>query len=249
MEPMLPNTVARYGRMGSGKAMRQPDILHEADYYPCARQKHSRNSLHHEIGEIRRVCSELRLQVHFDGVEARDLWAELEERFDATEALLRRVTRNLDETFDRVREAIAEALEEIREGYARLWRQPADVASSERAWERLRNAFDPLANGNYEATDRVVDSFEELGDAGRLRGQTTRLERNVLNKCAKLGGLVYELAREPAFPDGMPTQVLDDDEVKGLVAEIGSLDDALWRIRVELSERDLHNGGPQKAPQ
>jgi hypothetical protein len=152
--------------MDAEKVMSQPDSSHEAGSNPCVRQRHSRNTLYHEIEEIRRVCDELRLQVHLGGVEARDLWAELEERFDAAEA---------------------------------------------------------------------------------------RLERNVLNKCAKLGGRVYELAGEPAVPDGMPThlldQVLDDDEVKRLVAEIESLDDALRSIRDELSERELHNRAPQEGPQ
>lgn len=249
MESMLPATVAREGRMGSGKATRQPDIPHEAGSNPYVRQRPSRNSLHHEIEEIRRVCDELRLQVHLGGVEARHLWAELEERFDAAEARLRRAMGNSEETFDDVGDAIAETLGEIREDYARLWRQLAEGLSSERTWGRLRNAFDRLVDGGYEATDRFVHSFEELGDAGRLRVQKARLERNVLNKCAKLGGRVYELARKPAFPDGMPTQVLDDDEVKDLVAEIGSLDGALRRIRGELSERGPHDGGPQRVPQ
>ena len=105
-------------------------------------------------------------------------------------------------------------------------------------WDRCRNSLDQLVEGSQWASERVVGSFEELGDAVRVRVEKARLERTLIKKCAELGTRVYELAKEPGPPDARRPQVLDDDQVKALLQEAGSLDAALQQAARELLEPD-----------
>jgi hypothetical protein len=104
-------------------------------------------------------------------------------------------------------------------------------------WDRGRNSFDQLVEGGQWATERVVASFEGLGDAVRVRVEKGRLERTLLKKCAELGTRVYALAKEPGLADGRRPQVLDDDSVKALLQEVGCLDAELQKAAGEPPER------------
>jgi hypothetical protein len=191
-----------------------------------------------ELEELRRVREELSLQAHLGRMEARDLWADLEERFYALELKAKRLTRDPEDSLEDVGDAIVGALEELREGYDRLRVKLAEASSTGGLWGRFRSTFERLVGGGYKATERVVDSFGELGDAAKLRVEKARLERALFKKFAELGTRVYELAKQTALPDETPPAVPDDDKVKTLLQDVGSLDADLKKVVAELSPHE-----------
>jgi hypothetical protein len=196
---------------------------------------HDRDVLQRRIEELRRMRDELRVKLHLGRMDARQLWDDLEKRWNHLEANAKQLTRASEDTLVAVADGVREAVTELREGYDRL-------ASTLRETDpdslrgQFRNTFDRVVAEGHRVTERVVDSFEELGDAAKARLSKARLERTLNRKCAELGTRVYELSKQPGLPDGRPAQVLDDDRVKALVEEVGSLDAALQKAAAELSE-------------
>ncbi|NNL85570.1 MAG: hypothetical protein HKP27_07960 [Myxococcales bacterium] len=191
-------------------------------------------SLKRELEELRRVRDELRLH-HLGGMEAHDLWDDLEARFDGVEARAKQLANASGDALNDLGGSLRENIAELGQGYSRLRELLASKVSAERLWDRLRHTFERVVDEGYKATERVVGSIEELGDAARLRVEKARIERDLLKKCAKLGARVYEVAREPGLPDGTPPQVLEDERVKALLLEVGSLNSDLKKAVTELS--------------
>lgn len=73
-----------------------------------------------ELGELRRVRDELRVQVHLGRAEAKELWEKLEHRFGEAEGKVRTLARRAEEPVQDVAEAAKLLLDEIRVGYRRL---------------------------------------------------------------------------------------------------------------------------------
>jgi len=174
---------------------------------------HDRDVLQRNFGELRRMRDKLRLKVHLGRMDARELWDDLEKRWN-------RLEPNANA------ELVHQTITELREGYDRLASTLRET-HPDGLWGQLPSAFDRLVEGGQRTTERVVGSFAELGGAARVRVAKARLERRLIRKCAELGTRVYELAKEPVNPDGRLPQVLDDGEVKALIHDVGSLDAAL----------------------
>ena len=196
---------------------------------------HDHDILNRRIAKLRRMRDQLHLKLHLGRMEARELWDDLEERWNHLETDAKRLTRESEDALDSVAGVVRENITELREGYDRLASTLRET-SPDSLWDRFRNTFDWLVEGGHRATERVVGSFEELGDAAKLRVEKARLERTLIKKCAELGTQVYELAKAPGLPDGRPPQVLDDDRVKALLQEVGSLDADLQKAAGEFLE-------------
>jgi len=166
--------------------------------------------LQQRFEELRRVRDELRLKVHLGRMDARELWDDLEQRWNHLEP-----NANAD--------AVHETIAELREGYDRLASMLREF-NPENLWGRFRSRFARLVAGSQSTAEHVAGSFEELGDAAKVRVARACLERRLIRKRAELGARVYELAKEPGPPDSRPRLVLDDNKVKALLQEVGSLD-------------------------
>jgi hypothetical protein len=105
-------------------------------------------------------------------------------------------------------------------------------------WDRTKHTFERILTESQKATERVVDSLEELGGVAKARLEKARLERALFKKYAELGARLYDLAKQAALPNATPPQVLDDDEVKALLRTVGSLDVELEKVVAELSSHD-----------
>jgi hypothetical protein len=189
-----------------------------------------------KTAELRRLRDELRLKVELGRMEAREVWDDLERRWNQLEARAMRRTRESGATLEETADSLRRAIEDLREGYDRLAAMLRD-SDPDDLWRRLRNTLDRLVEGGHRAAERVVDSFEDLGDVARLRMEKVRLERTLMKKCAELGSRVYALAKQPG-PDERRPQTLADGEVKALLLEIGSLDADLQKTLTELTEPD-----------
>lgn len=73
-----------------------------------------------ELEALRRARDELRVQAHLAKAEARDLWEELEGKFQDAESKAELVLREAEEPAADLAEALGELLEELRQGYRRL---------------------------------------------------------------------------------------------------------------------------------
>lgn len=195
---------------------------------------HDHDVLQRRIGELRRMRDQLRLKAQLDRMEMRELWEDLEKRWDHLEADGKRLARESGDALGGVADSVRESIAELREGYDRFASALRET-NPDSLWDRFRNTFDRLVEGGHRASERVKDSFEELGDAAKLRLEKARLERTLIRKCAELGTRVYELAKQPGLPDG---RVLNDDQVKALLLEVGSLDADLQKASGELLEPD-----------
>jgi SMC interacting uncharacterized protein involved in chromosome segregation len=194
------------------------------------------DTLHREIDELRRMRDELRLKAHLGRMEVRKLWDDLEKRWNHLESNAKQLTRESGDALASVQDVVRDTITELHEGYDRLAATLRE-AHPDSLWSQVRNTFDRLVEGGHRVTERVVGTFEELGDAAKLRMEKARLERTLIKKCAELGARMYELAKGP-LPDGRPLQVLDDDKVKALLQEVGALDADLQKVGAELSDPD-----------
>ncbi len=198
---------------------------------------HDYHVLHRKIRALRRTRDQLQLNLQSCRMDARELWDDLEKRWTHFEANAKHLTRESEDSLDGVANMVRDNITGLREGYDRLASALRET-KPDSPWGRFRNTFDRLVEGSHRATERVVGSFEELGDAAKLRMEKARLERRLIKKCAELGTQVYELANEPGLPDGSSPQVLEDDKVIALLQEVGSLDAALQKAAAELVEPD-----------
>lgn len=86
-------------------------------------------------------------------------------------------------------------------------------------WDRTGKAFEKILEDSRKATDKVVDTVEELGDKAKARIEKSRLERSLLKRFAELGNRVYELSKASPAPN-----VLEDGSVKTVLASIDELE-------------------------
>ena len=189
-----------------------------------------------ELDELRGVRDALRVQAHLGGMEARDLWEDLEARFEAVEVRAKRLAHASPGSLDGLERTLDQALAELREGYARLRDRVAADAVPGRVWDHIRYRLDRLVDEGFRATEHVVDGLEEFGDAARLRVEKARLERELLQKCARLGTRVFDLVKQPVLPDGTPPPILGDKEVEALLRDVGSLDARLQTVGRKVAE-------------
>lgn len=75
------------------------------------------DSIEDAFEDIARQRDELRLKVHLAGMEARDSWEELEERWETLVARKAQLQRELQPTVDDARVAWMMLKDEILEGY------------------------------------------------------------------------------------------------------------------------------------
>jgi hypothetical protein len=190
--------------------------------------------LHRKIDELRRMRAELRLKAHLGHMDARELWDDLEKRWNQLGTNAKQLTREPEDALAGVANVVRDTISELHEGYDRLASTLRETPPDSR-WGQVRNTFDRFVEGGHRVTQRVVGAFEELGDAAKARMEKARLERTLIKKCAELGTRVYELAKGP-LPDGRPPQVMDDDKVKALLQEVGALDADLQKAAAELSD-------------
>jgi hypothetical protein len=73
-----------------------------------------------ELGELRRVRDELRVQAHLAKAEAKELWDKLEHRFEQLEGKAKAKARAAEEPLEDIGEAARLLADEIRSGYRRL---------------------------------------------------------------------------------------------------------------------------------
>jgi benzoyl-CoA reductase/2-hydroxyglutaryl-CoA dehydratase subunit BcrC/BadD/HgdB len=105
-------------------------------------------------------------------------------------------------------------------------------------WDRTKHAFESILSHSQKATEKVVDSLEELGDAAKARVEKARTERALLKKSAELGTRVYELSKEAPPPGSSPVRVFDDDRAKALLQDVGALHADLDKLAAELEHRE-----------
>ena len=190
--------------------------------------------LRRRIERLRRTRDQLYLKVRLGQMDAREFWDDLEKRWNHLEANAKHLTRESGDALDSVAGVVRDHITELREGYDRLASMLRETPSDS-LWSEIRSTFDRLVEGGHRATERVVGSFTELGDAAKVRLEKARLERMLIKKCAELGTQVYQLAKGQG-PDGRTPQVLDDVEVKALLQEVGSLDADLRKAAAEVLE-------------
>jgi SMC interacting uncharacterized protein involved in chromosome segregation len=147
----------------------------------------TRTLVERELDQLRASRDQLRLQAHLGRMEARELVSELEDRFEDVESRVRRLARESGEALEEAGDDIGGALEDLREGYERLRKKLANSGTGEGLWLRVCVAIDQLMSQGARATERVVDSLEDLGESARLRVENARRERELLEKCAALG--------------------------------------------------------------
>ena len=112
----------------------------------------------------------------------------------------------------------------------------------ETLWDRTKHAFEKILQDGEKAAERMVESFEELGDAAKARLEKARLERTLFKRSAELGNAVYELHKASRqSPEGASTgttvPTLEDPKVKGLLEQVARLDENLKKAEEQLSKR------------
>lgn len=193
---------------------------------------HDHEALHRKIRELRRTRHQLKPMVHAGPADAQELWEELEKHWRNLENQSKHLTQGTDEVLDGVADMVRDNVTELRQGYDRLasvLREPR----SDSLWGQVRNTLGRLVDGGQRTTERVASSVEDLADAAKGRIMRERLARTRAKKCAELGTRVYDLAKNPDRPGGGPPQVLDDDQVKALLQDLGSLDADFPNARIE----------------
>jgi hypothetical protein len=161
--------------------------------------------------------------VHSGPADAQELWEQLEKPWRNLENQAKHLTRGTEDMRDGVADMVRGNVTELRKGYERLasaLREPR----SESIWSQVRISLGRLVPGGHRTRDCVAGSVEDLTDAAMLGIEKTRLERTRTERRAELGTRVQELAKEQARFEGRPPQVLDDDQVKALLKDLGSLD-------------------------
>jgi hypothetical protein len=183
---------------------------------------HNHEAVHRKIRALRRTHHQLEPMVHAGPSDVQKLWEGLEKRWSDLESRAKLPTREPADALDGVARTVRDDITELRQGYDRLasaLREPR----SDSLWGPVRHSLDRLVR-RHRTSDCVASSVEDLADAAKVRTTRERLARTRAKKCAELGTRVYDLAKEPDGPEGGPPQVLDDDQVKALPQDLGSLD-------------------------
>ncbi len=81
-----------------------------------------RERIEKEMEDLRAAREELRVRLHLGKLEARDQWEQLEKKWQHTEGKLKQLGDASQEIAEDVGEAAGLALNELKEGYAKLRR-------------------------------------------------------------------------------------------------------------------------------
>jgi CBS domain-containing protein len=76
--------------------------------------------IHEELNSLRRTRDELRVQIHLARADGKDLWEQLEHKFDEMEAKLKSVARGAKAPLHNVGDAARLLLDEIGDGYRKI---------------------------------------------------------------------------------------------------------------------------------
>jgi CBS domain-containing protein len=76
--------------------------------------------IHKELDSLRRTRDELRLQIHLARSEGKELWEQLERKFDEVEAKLKSVAKGAEAPLHNISDAANLLLDEIRDGYRKI---------------------------------------------------------------------------------------------------------------------------------
>jgi CBS domain-containing protein len=79
-----------------------------------------RERIHEELDSLRRTRDELRVQIHLARAEGKELWEQLEHKFEEVEAKVRLVAKEAEEPLHNVSDAAKMLLDEIRDGYKKI---------------------------------------------------------------------------------------------------------------------------------
>jgi CBS domain-containing protein len=79
-----------------------------------------RERIHEELDSLRRTRDELRVQIHLARAEGKELWGQLEHKFDEVEAKVKSVAREAKAPLHNVGDAANLLLDEIRDGYKKI---------------------------------------------------------------------------------------------------------------------------------
>jgi SMC interacting uncharacterized protein involved in chromosome segregation len=81
-----------------------------------------RERIEQELEDLRAAREELRVRLHLGKLEARDQWEQLEKKWQQAEGKLKVLGDASQEVAEDVGEAAGLALDELKEGYAKLRR-------------------------------------------------------------------------------------------------------------------------------
>ena len=81
-----------------------------------------RERIEQELEDLRAAREELRVRLHLGKLEARDQWEQLEKKWQQAEGKLKVLGDASQEVAEGVGEAAGLALDELKEGYAKLRR-------------------------------------------------------------------------------------------------------------------------------
>jgi hypothetical protein len=178
--------------------------------------------LDRKIRALRRTRDQLARMVHDGSATAQKLWADLERGWSDLESQAKHLVLGTEDALDGAADIVFENITELRKGYddlASALRQPR----AERRSGQLGKAVDRVVVQGHRTIERVAGGGGHLADAAKVRIKRERLERTRSKKRAELGARVYELAKAEARFEAGPPQVLDDDQVKALLEDLGSL--------------------------
>jgi hypothetical protein len=184
---------------------------------------HDHEALQRKIRALRRTRHQLEPMAHAGPQDMQELWEELEKRRSDLESRAKHLTRKPEDTLDGVEGTVRDDITELRQGYDRLASALRDPRPDS-LWGRVRATLDRLVDGGQGTTERVASSVDDLADAAKVRITREHLARTRAKKRAELGTRVYDLAKKPDRPEGVPPQILDDDQVKAMLQDLGSLD-------------------------
>jgi hypothetical protein len=193
--------------------------------------------LDRKIRALRRTRDQLARMVHDGSANAKKRWADLEESWCDLGSQAKRLAPGIEDGLDGAADIVRESITELRKGYddlaSELWQPRA-----ERLPGPLGKALDRIVVQGHRTTERVAGAVDHLADAAKVRIKNERLERTRSKRSAELGARVYELARAKTRYEGVPPQVLDDDQVKALLEELGLLDADRGNAASEFREPD-----------
>jgi hypothetical protein len=99
-------------------------------------------------------------------------------------------------------------------------------------WDRTKHAFERSLEESRKASERLAASVGEATDAAKTRLEKARLERTLFKRFAELGNRVFERSEAGEAGEG----VLEDPQLKELLAEIRGLDTELKKLQAEVPE-------------
>ena len=86
-------------------------------------------------------------------------------------------------------------------------------------WDRTKQALEKTLEEGQKATQKLVESAGEVGEAAKSRLDQAMVERQMTKQLVELGSLVYEKSKA-----AKPRNPLTDKRAKEILEEIRKLD-------------------------